>query len=257
MTDSAFFEDERAFQQRQLEATRERLDGGEISSSDRHIALSHIQGHLYAIAVCEYRLGSVEEARQSMEQAAQYQIEFVDATVDLEDEIEGSHRGHRATYCLEALHTSILAGTYQEDAVERTLSIGEDWFLDTYSEFAHVFHYARSLAYLLSGRPAEAVSEANRYEDIEQTYDWSEAAVECLEAIVEESPETVTARIDDLLVHHERQYGRDEASASDDPTAHDYCALEASALFACATDNGIDISESDLREDYVEYLVVL
>lgn len=249
MIDSQVIEVERAWKQRLYNSSEERLDGGDVPTDSLPNMIGTLADCALGVAICERLDGDPGSASEWLSRAVDYYLRHVDATIEYEDQIEGSHRAHRPKYCADALHATVLADEQVDAAVERTLSIDESWYLDTYAEFAHVFHYVRALAFLLSDRPADARSELDRHDDLEETFDLYEAATGCVGGILANDVAAVVDELDALLAHHHDQHGRDPSAAVD------FVSVEAGVLFACARDRGIGVSDADLHDPHTEYLL--
>lgn len=251
MIDSATLEEELNWKNQRFNSSLARLENDEVPSDRIPITLGNLADNALGIAICRSLAGSSNTAAEWFTTAVEYYVQMFDATLEHEDEIEGSYKAHRPKYCADLLHAALLAGTELDAAVERTLSIDEEWYLDTYPEFAHVFHYVRALALLLSDAPDDARIEIERYDELEDTPELYHAATGCVAGMIDGDREAIAESIDRLLTHHRDQRGQDPS------TAVDFVSIEASALFECAQQRGNSLTVEALEDEHVDYLLTI
>lgn len=249
MIDSETIQEEREWKEQIYETTNEQLANDEVPSSRTPTAMGNLAAGAQGMGICDILGGETDSGQDWLATAAEYFVRKFDATIEHEDEIEGAYKAHRPKTCQDTLNTAILADEYTDEAIDRTLSIDEEWYLDTYPEFAHVFQYVRALAFLLADERDRARAEVDEHGQLEETNELYDAATACVGGILDGDADTVAESLDAILALHAQDVGHDPSAAVD------FVSLDASALFAVALDAGLSISKGDLAED-TEFLLV-
>lgn len=243
MIDNRMIESEREKRQQYFEEDLDRLHTGTTSENRRHIVFGNLADDAQSISICEFLQDAPDTGREWMATAAEYYIKRTEATIELEDEIEGSNKAHRPKYCAEALHASLIGRAHRSEAIEQAQAIDEEWYLDMYPEFAHVYHYVQAFAAVLADQDENGRESISQYHELSDTSLPYDAGIDCLDGILAQVENEVVKGLDQLLDYHREEYG------SNPSTPQDWVSVTARALFELATERDVSLSPDTLDAD--------